>query len=175
MSEALAFQKQISDLKESLEELARENVEAKLSLSELSLKTEELNICTADLAKVTKFRLRCEKWADELDTEKSNKTIELNEASEKLAEERQLVVDAVRRAEETARRLKEARVSLTRIEGQKNATVERLQKELQASRASARRTHRGQQAGRAPCVRHPFRQSLRPAHAFHLLLPPPPC
>ena len=131
MNEALAFQRQISDLKESLEELARENVEAKLSLSELSLKTEELNICTADLAKMTKFRLRCEKWADELDTEKSNKTIELNEASEKLAEERQLVTDAMRRAEETARRLQEARLSLTKIEEQKNATIARLQKELQ--------------------------------------------
>jgi hypothetical protein len=165
MNEALGFQRQISDLKESLEELARENVEAKLSLSELSLKTEELNICTADLAKMTKFRLRCEKWADELDTEKSNKTIELNEASERLAEERQLVTDAMRRAEETARRLQEARQSLTKIEGQKNATVARLQQELQVEPASPD-IH---MAGMCPALSSP---AARPYACFPAMGPP---
>ena len=87
MSEALSFQKQIAELKQNLEELARENVEARLSLSELSLKTEELKICNAELAKVSDARKRCQKWADDLDTEKSDQAAELNEASAKLAEE----------------------------------------------------------------------------------------
>ena len=131
MSEALSFQKQIAELKQNLEELARENVEARLSLSELSLKTEELKICNAELAKVSDARKRCQKWADDLDTEKSDQAAELNEASAKLAEEQALVDQATRRAEETARRLELARSSLAHIEEQKNASVARLEEELQ--------------------------------------------
>ena len=137
MNDAIGLQRQISELKQSLEELSRENIAAKASLSKLSLRSEELKICNMDLAKAQQSKKRCEKWADELDDEKSEQAAELSEASAKLAEEERLMREAASRAEETARRLDAARASLTQIEQQKNASVARLEEEMQVPPSAA--------------------------------------
>lgn len=142
MNDAIGLQKQISVLKQSLEQLAAENLASKASLSELSLKTEELKVCSADLAKAQQSKKRCEKWADELDTEKAEQAAELSAADAKLAEEQRLVDNALRVADETAQRLEAARASLHRIEEQKNASVARLQEELQVPPPSLCRSAR---------------------------------
>jgi hypothetical protein len=109
--------------------LSRENSDAKKAASETPLIREELRICNAELTKATRSRRRCEKWADELDTEKGNKTVQLHEASLKLREEQQIAKEAAQKAAILAARFEETRKSLAEIEEQKNAALQRLQEE----------------------------------------------
>jgi hypothetical protein len=109
--------------------LSRENSDAKKAASETPLIREELRVCNAELTKATRSRRRCEKWADELDTEKGNKTVQLHEASLKLREEQQIAKEAAQKAAILAARFEETRKSLAEIEEQKNAALQRLQEE----------------------------------------------
>ncbi len=65
--ELSSIKKQLRDLRRTIEELTQENAAAKGSVSELTLKKEELLVCTAELDKARASKSRCERWADELD------------------------------------------------------------------------------------------------------------
>jgi septal ring factor EnvC (AmiA/AmiB activator) len=155
MKDAVGLQKQISVLKQSLEQLAAENRASKASLSELSLKTEELKVCSADLAKAQQSKKRCEKWADELDTEKSEQAAELSAADAKIAEEQRLLDNALRVADETAHRLDAARTSLHQIEEQKNASITRLREKLKVPPCPRRSLEPASLFRRAPLLTSP--------------------